>query len=295
MSQEELQALVMKSLRKHFGSPSVVEGPQGLTMPEPLARTIEALSKGLPKDCTFRRKAKVAAEFRLEEGERSDVSFVTTDDCDRDHEVVLPKGIRMKDYNNVVTFCHSYHQLPVGTCKWIKPQETKKGAGLVAKTFYPTKPADWGNEPWLPSAVLHLMQQETPVCTGKSIGFIPLEMREPTKRELEQRPDWEGVRIISQCSLLEYAVAPIPCNYASEMMTVSKSLSDPVMTALVQNAMKTWAPKDAPPVEYSLDGYMTPAQYLKQMQLQRDILKDAVKHAVKEQVLESLQRMLGVV
>jgi transposase-like protein len=201
----------------------------GLRMPEGTARRIEELSKGLPADFTYRRLAKSATKFRLEDGERSDVSLITTSDVDRDGDVVLPGGGDWSAYNKVVTFAHRYDELPVGSSWWIRPE----GNGLAAKTHYPPKPADWGDAPWLPSAILHLMQQPVPTCTGKSIGFLPINIRGATPDEKSRRPELDGVPIVDKWAGIEYAVAPVPCNPSAEMEAVSKGMRAGVFDARV--------------------------------------------------------------
>src|SRR5438270_7784440 len=94
----------------------------GLKMPETTARKIEELSKGLPADFTYRRVAKQAVIDELDPGSRTDVSFITTDDVDRDQEVVLPQGLGTQSFSGVVTFAHRYDELPVGKNKWIRPK-----------------------------------------------------------------------------------------------------------------------------------------------------------------------------
>jgi hypothetical protein len=192
----------------------------GFTLPEALARKIDDLSRGLPRDFTYRRLARKSDSFTLDPGERTDVSFITTDALDRDGEVVLPQGGDWSTYNRVVTFAHRYDQLPVGSNWWIRP----KGNGLIAKTHYPDKPADWGQAPWLPSAILHLMQQPVPTCTGKSIGFLPLNVRAATSDEIAQRPELRNVPIIDRWIGVEYAVVPIPCNPDAELQAVAKGM-----------------------------------------------------------------------
>ena len=192
----------------------------GFWMPEALARKIDELSRGLPRDFTYRRLARKSDSFTLDAGERTDVSFITTDAVDRDGEVVIPAGGDWSSYNRVVTFSHRYDQLPVGSNWWIRA----KGNGLIAKTHYPPKPTDWGEAPWLPSAILHLMQQPVPTCTGKSIGFLPLNVRAASSDEIASRPELRGVRIIDRWVGVEYAVAPVPCNPEAEMQAVAKGL-----------------------------------------------------------------------
>lgn len=207
------------SMTKRF-SKIVEHAGSGLKLPETLARRIDTLSRDLPKDFTYRRLARKSDQFTLDPGERTDVSLITTDAIDRDNECVLPMGGDWTGYNRVVTFAHRYDQLPVGSNWWIRP----KSNGLVAKTFYPPRPNDWGDGPWLPSAILHLMQQPVPTCTGKSIGFLPLNVRAATSDEITNRPELRGVRIIDRWVGVEYAVVPVPCNPEAEMQAVAKGL-----------------------------------------------------------------------
>ena len=192
----------------------------GYRLPEALARRIDELSRGLPRDLGYRRLARKSDEFTLDPGERTDVSFITTDALDREGEVVLPGGGDWSTYNRVVTFAHRYDQLPVGSNWWIRP----RGNGLVAKTHYPERPKDWAAAPWLPSAVLHLMQQPVPTCTGKSIGFLPTNVRAATGDEIARRPELRGARVIDRWIGVEYAVVPVPCNPDAEMQAVAKGL-----------------------------------------------------------------------
>ncbi|HZL36673.1 MAG TPA: hypothetical protein VFC78_15240 [Tepidisphaeraceae bacterium] len=192
----------------------------GLRIPEALARKIDALSAGLPADFTYRRVARKSDSLSLDAGERTDVSVITTDAVDRDGECIIPAGGDWSTYNRVVTFAHRYDQLPVGSNWWIRP----KGTALIAKTHYPPKPTDWGDAAWFPSAILHLMQQPVPTCTGKSIGFLPLNVRTATSDEIARRPELRGIRIIDQWVGIEYAVVPVPCNPQAQMQAVAKGL-----------------------------------------------------------------------
>lgn len=219
--------------------PIVEHAGTGFRIPESTARQIDELSKGLPAECKYTRFAKTA-EYEIDGDERTEVSFVTTDDIDRDREVILPDGLDTKDYNGVVTFCHKYDQLPVGRSLWIKPKMKGQRNGLIAKTYYPTKPKDWGDAPWLPSAILHLMQSPHPTCTGKSIGFIPMEVREATAEEKARRPELKGVPIISRARIIEYAVTGVPANPAAEMELVAKSIKAMTDRALAKEVAEAF-------------------------------------------------------
>jgi transposase-like protein len=206
----------------------------GLKMPETIARKIEALSSGLPKDFGYRRLAKGAANLQCDAGERTDISTITTNEVDRDGDVVIPSGGDWSQYNRVVCFAHDYSQLPVGSNWWIK----SRGNGLIAKTHYPTKPADWGDGPWLPSAILHLMQQPVPTCTGKSIGFLPLNIRSATPQEISINPEWANSPIIDKWMGLEYSCCPIGSNPGALTEAVSKGFFDQRTADVIDRASK---------------------------------------------------------
>jgi hypothetical protein len=271
-----------KLTKKYFGN--VVDGPRGLRMPEATARAIEAVAKTLPQtdEFAYRRKAKAAVEMRMEPGERADVSFITTDAVDREGEVVLPKGGKWTDYNRVVTWCHSYgpqdgyNGLPVGTNLWIKPAETSKGMGLLGKTRYHTKPEGWAGD-WMPDAVLHLMQQDPPACTGKSIGFIPLNIRQASKKEIEANPDYADAPVIDKWIGFEYAACPVPMNQEAEMETVSKCVADLGTRAIIAKALGVTV--KVPVVEEVVQEVIAPALPFVRVAT----IQAAIKRAVDEQ------------
>jgi hypothetical protein len=244
--------------------PLIEHAPTGFRIPEALARKIDALSRGLPRDFGYRRLARKSESFTLDPGERTDVSVITTDALDRDGEVVLPAGGDWSTYNRVVTFAHRYDQLPAGSNWWIRP----KGNGLIAKTHYPPKPTDWGDAPWLPSAVLHLMQQPVPTCTGKSIGFLPLNVRPATSDEVARRPVLRGAAVIDRWVGVEYAVVPVPCNPDAEMQAVAKGMELGLIDEAVMRLIsETSQSSDSRP----------------RTGLSRDMLRERIRQAIHEQ------------
>ncbi len=215
---------------------SIVEGPMGFKMPEEIARAVEDMRKKLPTgdEFNYRRVAK-SAEIQLAElpaGERSDVSYITTEDVDRTDEVVMARGMDDSQYDGVVLFAHNYSELPVGKSAWRKPDRK----GVLAKTIYTKKPENWDG-PWMPDAVLAHLKEG--VCTGKSIGFIPLEIETPEGSGLLSKyPHFKGVgRIITKWLMLEYSIAPVPCNSAAQTIAVSKNVS-PEYAAVIVKAMQ---------------------------------------------------------
>lgn len=194
----------------------------GFECSEEQAHAVEALVKAQPSGAEYEyRRVIVKTDVdRFEEGERADVSVVGSSAVDREGEVVLPNGLDLSQFRNnpVVTFNHDYKISPIGRCAWIK-YEPRRDA-LLAKTIYARRPDGWQGD-WLPDAVYSLVQQR--VLQGKSVGFLPREIRPPSDVE-RKSAGWSNVsRVITKGVLLEYAVAGLPCNPDALVEAVAKS------------------------------------------------------------------------
>jgi hypothetical protein len=286
----------MSTTKPLFYKSPIVEGPMGYQMPEKTARLIEASAKGLPKDFTFRRIAKAADVENVSESDRTDISFITTDGKDRDGEVVIPKGLKWNQYDGVVTFAHNYHEMSVGRCLWMKPKDTQRGNGLIAKTKYPTAPPDLGGQAWLPSVILHMMQQQPPMCTGKSIGFIPLNYRQASREELKSRPEWDGCPIIDSAIGIEYAVAPVPANPEAQMESVSKGATDAHFVELFKAAVKSIATGSAATAaDVAISSFVRPETIAKAVDAYRASRLKNLPDQVTALVRDELDRLRGAV
>lgn len=210
-------------LKQHYGT---TEGPLGFPQTDRQAQALDGVLKQLPKDSTFNyRKLSVEkAPTELSPGERADVSWISTEEVDRAREVVIARGLDDSHFalNPVVTLQHSYGQPPVGKSLWRKRIKGPQ-AGVKAKTFYPAKPENWPvTSEWRPDTAFALVQAG--LLNGKSIGFIPLQVHEPTAQEREKN-GWGAVDlIIDRWLLLEYACVVLPCNQACVTEEVGKSL-----------------------------------------------------------------------
>src|ERR1700682_5394700 len=114
------------------------------------------------------------ASTELNPGERSDVSWISTECVDRYNEVITAKGMNDSQYalNPIVTLNHRYDQPPVGRSLWRKFVRDGSTRGIKAKTTYPEQPATWPrDQPWLPDQVLALIQYG--LLNAKSIGWLP--------------------------------------------------------------------------------------------------------------------------
>ena len=164
-------------------TPLVEHAGSGFLMPEATARRIDALARGLPRDFTYRRRR---AGGRAGTGPRG--AAPTSAPSPPTRSIVIANAFcRPAATGRLITeWCRS--RTITGNCRPGRAGGSspgrRAGSRLIAKTHYPAKPADWGDAPWLPSAVLHLLQQPVPTCTGKSIGFLPLNIREASRDEV---------------------------------------------------------------------------------------------------------------
>ena len=143
----------------------------------------------------------IAISVDVNDDERTVTAAISTGVVDRDKEVMLPKGALFDNFikNPIVLWAHSHSDTPIGKAQWIKRQ----GGRIIAKTKF---------------AMTQKAQEVYDLFKGGflkafSIGFIPIESRQPTAEDLKANPEWAEVRrIISKWELLEYSAVPIPAN-----------------------------------------------------------------------------------
>jgi hypothetical protein len=217
----------MPAFLKEYGN---TEGPLGFPMRDKEARTLEALLKSLPRtpEYEYRHHVVTRAPTEVNPGERSDVSWISTQTPDRVGDVVIARGMNDSQYqaNPIVTLGHAYGLPPVGRSLWRK--RVKDGSppagvvGVKAKTVYPPRPDAWpAGEPWPPDQVFALVQAG--LLAGKSIGFLPLRVHVPDEKEAAERgwADRVGL-VIDEWLLLEYACVSLPANQEALVESVSK-------------------------------------------------------------------------
>jgi hypothetical protein len=207
---------------KDYGS---TEGPLGFPMADRTARAVEALLRALPRTAehAYRKAVAGKAPTELNPGERSDVSWISTESVDRAGEVVIARGMNDSQFqgNPLVTLGHAYHLPPVGRSLWRKRVRDGELAGIKAKTRYPDRPENWPtDEPWVPDRIFALVQAG--LLQGKSIGFLPTRTHFADSKEAKKEGWPEGALIIDEWLLLEYAVCFLPVNQDALVEAVSK-------------------------------------------------------------------------
>lgn len=224
----------MPDFLKHYGT---TEGPLGLPMQDRQAFQLESILKALPPEDRALKHAVVAkAPTELLDGERADVSWISTEDIDRDREVVVSKGMNDAHFklNPLVTLQHAYWRPPVGRSLWRRRVKDGPTVGIKAKTHYPPRPDGWADDCWDPDTTFALVKAG--LLPGKSIGFIALKSHTPSSQEVADRPGLSDVRrVIDEWLLIEYACVYLPANQAALVEAVSKgavAVPAPVLRAL---------------------------------------------------------------
>ena len=204
----------------------MTEGPLGFPLTDKQAFAIDALLKSLPKEPAYAYRKALVQKQPTELGDRSDVSWISTEDPDRANDVVIAKGMNDSQFrlNPIVTLNHSYAQPPVGKSLWRKYVKDGELRGIKAKTQYPPRPADWAADATWPADTAFSLVQSG-LLLGKSIGFLPTKIHLPTDKELKQ-PGWDNVSlVIDEWLLLEYACVYLPAQANAVVESVSKRQS----------------------------------------------------------------------
>lgn len=226
-------------LTTHYGT---AEGPLGFPLPDRAAQTLDALLKSLPRtpEYEYRHLVTTKAPTEINPGERSDVSWISSESPDRTREVVFAKGMNDAQFtaNPIVTLGHAYYLPPVGKSLWRKRVRDGQRVGIKAKTMYPPRPQTWPEQDaWPPDQVFALIQAG--LLQGKSIGFLPTKVHVPDSKEVHKNA-WDNNvdLVIDEWLLLEYACVFLPANQDALVESVSKgslALSEDVLQALGLN------------------------------------------------------------
>jgi HK97 family phage prohead protease len=144
-------------------------------------------------------------------GERIFTAKITTNDIDRDGEVLLPQGMDAKDFRRTpVVFWHHDYTMPIGTSMELKRADNHWTAtAKIASTPFAQE-------------VYTLMKEG--VVRGVSVGFQPTESRPPSKKDLDMFGE-SVKRVYSKWKLMEFSVTPMPANQNALIMSVSKGIT----------------------------------------------------------------------
>jgi hypothetical protein len=155
---------------------------------------------------------------------RSFDAIITTSTLDRDGEVVLAEGVNYSNYlksGGPVYYNHDHNRaeaLPIG-----KTDQIWKSKGQVKANIKLAKRSEDIIGPYFPDYVWSLIDQD--IIKGISIGYIPVESRYPSKKDLADYGK-NVKRIISKVDLIEVSIAPLQANTEALITAVNKNLLD---------------------------------------------------------------------
>lgn len=152
-----------------------------------------------------------AKDLTVDLDKRTVKHFITTTSIDDDGEVVLPRGAILTRFlkNRTVFDVHEYGTRNV-VGKNLELDVTDKG--IIALTrFTPRPPSLPKSQEWFPDTALWL--HHTGDINGWSIGFEPVESRQPTAKDKAEFGEAEHFQLVhSRWRMLEYSQAPLPAN-----------------------------------------------------------------------------------
>ncbi len=160
-----------------------------------------------------------------ETGSDRTVKFViTTDDVDRERDVIDPAGVDTSDFekNPVVLFAHSHHDLPIG-----KAVHLSKQPGKIEATV------EFATEEQNPQAERVFQLVRGGFLNATSIGFRPLEW---VFNEERRGVDFTAVE------LLEFSIVPVPANAHALIANTDKGVDAALLKGWADEILKSYEP-----------------------------------------------------
>lgn len=150
----------------------------------------------------------------VDDDEGTFTATITTGAVDRDHEIIIAKGVSFENFLKVpvVMFGHDHHGLPIGKALWVK---SARGGKIIAKVK--VAPTEFAQE------VFELIKGG--FLSAVSIGFRPIGDKNgpPTEKEIAKNPDMAGARwVYRESDLLEFSVVNVPANPEALITAVGK-------------------------------------------------------------------------
>lgn len=162
-------------------------------------------------------------EAAISEAESDVEAVMTTVDVDLDDEVVLPSGADLSYFNATsqrkVFLDHCYDMASnVGVVRFINPfPNAEKPIGLKARIHIYRRMKD--------SRCDDLLERIKQGGMGMSVGFIPMEVGEPSRDEVVLYPKAES--IVRRWKMLEVSFTSLPCNVRCQTLSTPEVVATP--------------------------------------------------------------------
>ena len=162
------------------------------------------------------RLSELGIEYRKELEDRQAVFTISTEDVDRDGDIIKADGIDTSDYlkNPVVLFAHDSTSLPIGVS--LKLYRSNKQTKAVVLFF-----DDTIDKTGTSDTIFRFVKAGG--IKGASIGFRPIKARFPDQKELDTLGMGPYGVMYEKTSLLEWSVVSVPAN---QNALRSKALKD---------------------------------------------------------------------
>lgn len=156
------------------------------------------------------RKAFEAEIDDIDIQNREVVAIISTDGVDREGDVLLPKGLRKKNYAGMTIDFNHDKDLPIGVSKWVKSEPKR----IISKYRVSDKTA-------FSRDVFGLLQDG--ILRYHSVDGKGFASGKPTSDELAINKSWSGARrIIRDWELFNYTICTCPQNPDAVAIMVSK-------------------------------------------------------------------------
>jgi len=163
------------------------------------------MTKAIKGDSFKKRLKELGIGYRKELEERQALFTISTEDPDRDGDIVRSAGIDTTDYekNPIVLFAHDSRSLPIGVSLKIYKSKGKTKSLVM---FYDNEIDNTG----LSETIYNFVKAGG--IKGASIGFRPIEARRPSAEEAKRlgMGEW-GVEYV-KTQMLEWSVVSLPAN-----------------------------------------------------------------------------------
>jgi hypothetical protein len=203
----------------------------------------------------MKTKQLITTDLEINKAKREILCVASTDDVDRDLEVVLPFGLRKANYaGRPVLWSHNHDTPSLGTILWLKPDSSKRK--ILCKHRFSDK-TEFARD------VFDLLTDDPPALNSYSIGFEVFAESGFSPDEIRARPEWANARnCIRDFEVLEISVANIPCNQNAiviakkfspetqrllgddwqdvDMWEYTKAVAEPVATLPVPKFARKW-------------------------------------------------------
>lgn len=183
------------------------------------------------------RKSFAASFDDINPGSREVVAVISTDDVDRDGEVLLPKGLRKKNYAGIVVDFNHDHDKPIGTCRWVKSEPSR----IIAKYRISDKTE-------LSRDVFSLIQDG--ILKYHSVEGRSMASGKPTDADVKINKAWASAkRLVRDWELFGFAVCAQPVNPEAVAMLIAKGYSSETIQTFTGGAA---IPEATPVIEKAI-------------------------------------------